>query len=207
MRSSPMAPQCGLIPLVLLGICALAGCQSLGIGIGSASPLTIEALGPMGPIAQLSVTQTTAVFRETDGTIDVIITDLTKEQLHDLAQGGASTPGVILHAHMFLKPHAGRTPIDFTASNSAFTMLVMASNDAGVYGGGGFLLPTAMNADRFAARTRHATLRLIGHTEAFVDQLGSGDLGGTIIAAHDPALTEDGLRLIAGAIQQIPQAK
>ncbi|MCA9292946.1 MAG: hypothetical protein KDA20_03945 [Phycisphaerales bacterium] len=182
---------------------SLGGCGTLGLG--GARPITIDALASEGPTARLSVPQTTAVFRESEGVIDLIVTDLTAEQLRQLASDAPdfAPTGVIIHAHMFLKPHAGRTPISFTASNAAFSMLVLAGPDAGIYGGGGFLLPSAMTPASFSARTREATLRLVGQTGGFIDQIGSGELRGSIRARADVLLTEDGLRLIAGAMQQL----
>ena len=185
----------------------MAGCQRLGLA--NAPPLQVEALGAPGPTARLQVQQQTAIFRERDGAIDVIVTDLSREALRAVSRGeaGATDTGVILHAHMFFEPHAGRTPIDFTASNTAFSMLVLAGAQAGVYGGGGFILPDRMSLGAFSARTRNATLRLVARSDGFVDQLGSGELQGRVRASEDAELTEAALQFIAGAIQQLPAAE
>lgn len=200
----PTLKQVALLGAFVAAATGATACQSLGLA--HPGPLTVDAIAAHGPTATLSLAQTTAVFRESEGVIDVIISDLTPDQLRRLATNAPGTvpSGVILHAHMFLKPHAGRTPISYTASNTAFSMLVLAGSHAGIYGGGGFLLPGSMTPALFAARTREATLRLVGQSEGFVDLIGSGDLRGSIRARADVLLTEDGLRLIAGAMQQLP---
>lgn len=100
--------------------------------------------------------------------------------------------GNILHIHMFLYPKAGRTPIDFTASNATITHVVLADGAYGVYSGGGFLLPSGKTAGKaIKGRLEEATLRPVSATSGFADLLGWNHLSGSIAAGRDEERAED----------------
>lgn len=173
---------------IILGMATLA----LG-GCSGGSPLTIES-----ERAVIRPSVRTAVYRFTDqNTADVFLSDFAPEVIVDRLEGAPGAPGTVLHVHVFLAPKAGKTPIDFTASNSAITYVVFAGESMGVYGGGGFVLPSSRLGDaELAARMRRATLRLVEHGAGFADLLGNAEVSGDIAARRDDELAgriSDGL--------------
>src|SRR4051812_41186350 len=82
----------------------------------------------------------TRVYTSQDpDTADVYMTDLPES----VWNGGADVSdmsGVIVHVHMFMRPKAGSTPIEETASTAVIRCVVLAKGEIGVYGGGGFFV-------------------------------------------------------------------
>jgi len=136
----------------------------------------------------------TAVYRAVDeNTADIFLSDLPAEQIEgrltNAASGYGGSPGVVIHIHMFLMPVAGRTPIEFTASNVSLTSIVMTGEAVGVYGGGGVCLPsTRVGASPFKATLRDATLRLVESDPGFDDRLGATEASGFVWARRDDHL-------------------
>jgi hypothetical protein len=168
--------------LVLLAALLLPACTS------GPSSLRIEsARGVVEPDLR------TAVYRFRDAnTADLYLSDLPPDILIDrLASRAAGEPGTLVHCHIFLNPKAGRTPIDYTASNCTLTCAIFTGSSLGVYGGGGFLLPADSLGDATLAGTiRDATLRLVEHDPGFADRLGSARLAGRIAAERDDQLAD-----------------
>lgn len=133
----------------------------------------------------------TSVYRMVDvNTADIYLSDIPVEQVAQrLARSAAGEPGVagvIIHIHLFLMPKAGRTPIEFTASNVSITQLVLSGTSTGVYGGGGFLLPSSSVGSRWLeGRIEGATLRLTRQRGDFIDRLGPSRFAGTVSARRD----------------------
>ncbi len=173
---------------------ALAGCASLGLGGGS--NLRVESLETGAYFDPAPVTQ---VFSSSDpNTAHVLISDMRPEDLRELAAAPAIPEGSILHIHMFLTPRAGQTPIDFQASNCAATLYVFTGDAVGVYGGGGFLLPSDdPGGKRFGGRVAQVTLRPLERGPAFADQLGHSELSGRVSASRDEELTASVLDVLS----------
>lgn len=155
-------------------------------GCAGTTSLTVES-----ERSALTPTIQTAVYRFTDSnTADIYLSDLPPEDLvARLAQGVEGEPGVVLHLHLFLAPKAGRTPIDFTASNASVTLLVLNGAARGVYGGGGFMLPSSsLGGATIAGEMRQATIRLVESDAGFGDALGLAEVSGDIAARRDDAL-------------------
>lgn len=180
------------------------GRASLGVWLWSAlgAGCTLGLAGEGGAVsvrsqehaARLEPSMMTGVYHPLDdNTADVYLSDLAPEELlAALRDPGESAPGVVMHLHVFLFPKAGRTPIDFTASNSSLTMVVLTGSSAGVYGGGGFVLPRGRIGDEsFSGRARGLTLRLLSAPEGFVDRLGLSEVDGQIRARRDDALAQE----------------
>lgn len=164
----------------------IGGCAALGGGGSSAQIASVEHGATLAPVWK------TAIYASPDdNTADVILSDLDLDQLLAVAEGREPHAGVeasILRVRMFLHPRAGRTPIDDTASNAAATLLVLARGEWGVYGGGGFMLPSDRSgAKSISGTVRDATLRLTGATTGFDDLLGASDLSGRITATRNDA--------------------
>ena len=159
-----------------------AGCGTIPIGLISgtefASATTDRVLRPEFP---------TRVF-VSDGvnTADLYLTDLEEDVLDDPARLAAST-GQILHVHMFLRPKPGSTPIEETAITVTARYIVLSDGRAGVYAGGGFLLPSGgPGSSRFGGWMSDATLRIVGKTEGFEDLIRSGVLDLRERGRNDP---------------------
>ncbi|MBL8745493.1 MAG: hypothetical protein JNK58_03960 [Phycisphaerae bacterium] len=157
---------------------ALTGCS------GSAT------LSIRSDTAIIQPTVRTAVYRFVDqNTADVYLSDFPPNTIVDRLTAIEGEPGTIVHIHVFLAPQAGKTPIDFTASNAALKCIVLSGRSMGVYGGGGFVLPASTLGDiSFGARVREATVRLVSSREGFADRLGNGWVEGNIEARRDDEL-------------------
>lgn len=129
------------------------------------------------------------VYRAADAnTADIYMTDLSREEL-DPATDFRDVEGQIVHLHMFIAPRAGKTPIDQTACSVTVRHAIIANGAIGVYGGGGFFLPSGKAGQkRFGGDVRDATMRLVGSTGGFVDRLGAAQFQGSIRAERDDAL-------------------
>lgn len=181
-------------------VMATTACSSVGGGLGLG--LLSGSGGSMNMVSTTEATRLDASFRtavyryQDENTADLYFSDLTTEQLEAIASGRSRSEvapegGQILHIHLFLTPSAGRTPIEFTASNVTLTHIILSGEAVGVYGGGGFLLPSRTFAiepgrDRFGGDMRNATVRFLGGTDGFTDQIGSAALDGDLNARLDP---------------------
>lgn len=157
-------------------------------GCGSGSALTLTSSS-----AEVQPDFQTAVYRFIDpNTADVFLSDFPREAIVErLAQGVDGPPGHLIHVHLFLSPKAGKTPIDFTASNCAITYAVFSGTSIGLYGGGGFVLPSSSVGDStLSGRIRGATLGLMEAKPGFADRLGRSTLDGSISAQRDDALAQ-----------------
>jgi len=159
--------------LVSIFLCVTLGaCGYLRAGIGSrtefASTSTSATLRPSLP---------TRVYTSEDrNTVDLYLTDIDLDTLSEPDTLAGAT-GQIVHIHMFLRPKPGSTPIDRTAVSVTVRYIVLADGRAGVYAGGGFMLPTGEpDGGRFGGSIPEATLRLAGATEGFDDLIEHGVL-------------------------------
>lgn len=175
---------------------ALSGCASLGVGEGSGRLEIVSA--DQGSVIVPGTT--TAVYRSSDpNTADLYLSDLEPEVLvrrlsSPPGSGSTASSGVsgsVLHVRMFLNPKAGRTPIDFTASNASVRYIVFADDAVGVYTGGAFLLPSDGPGEAsFAGRLGGGNLRLLASEGPFVDLLGAAEIRGRVGATLDEDLAE-----------------
>ncbi len=192
--------------VVLASGCALAGCGWRSV-IPTGSPGgTFQVQSPAAG-TRLAVDARTAVYTPIDeNSADLYLSDLSFAELEQLATGAAESEaaGTLLRMHVFLQPRAGRTPIAFSASNATFDLVVFADGLAsvGIYGGGGFVLPDGdLGADRVSGRTQGATLRYLGGSPRFDDQLGRAVVDGNMTVEADPERAALLGRLVA-AIQR-----
>ncbi len=185
-----------LFSLLLTGCSGSGGGFGLGLGLLSGGSASVDIVST-SEATRLSASFRTAVYRYQDrNTADLYFSDLSMEQIEAIAAGGdrseiAPEGGQLLHIHLFLTPRAGRTPIEFSASNVTLTHIVLAGDAVGVYGGGGFLLPSRTftvepGGDRFGGEVRGATVRFLNGTEGFTDRISSGVLDGSLSARLDP---------------------
>lgn len=161
---------------------------------GNSNALTIESTDAS---RSLSPSFTTAVYLPVDPqTADVYLTDLPLERLRDSKDTLADASGNIVHLHLFLVPKAGDTPIDRTACNITMRHLVLAGSSgearthtlpiAGLYSGGGFVLPSGtIGDDSIAGSITGSSHRLVKTSAMFNDALGSGAVTGRFDAARD----------------------
>ncbi len=194
--------------LAVVALCAplalgAAGCAGLGLDFGGPPSLEISSGRTGGLLVPAFVT---AVYTSPDdNTADLYLSDLPLASLTapDTAPLD-NAAGSILHIHYFITPYAGRTPIDFDASNATIRLFVLAPGalagdppTLGVYGGGGFLLPTdEPEGDDMSGRIKRATLRFIGGAPGFQDRLATAHLDGAVRATRD----DESARAIAATL-------
>ena len=171
-----------------LGVAAAlpAGCISLGFTGG---PLVASSADGS---TRLETDLPTGVYGFVDeNTANFYLTDLPLARLADPADRLADASGVLVHVHLFLVPKAGRTPVDATASNAAVRVFVLSGGAIGMYGGGGFLLPTGDPGDEtLSGKLAEASLRLLRRTSDFADRLGPSILAGSVTGRRDDAAAQ-----------------
>lgn len=175
-----------LIPALALSSLAMSGCGLLA-GVGSPSqPVFVS--GQTGD--RLSVSYPTGVYVESDpNTADLYFTTIPGVGQPGISMQGVS--GSVLHVRMFIKPRAGRTPIDYTAVNITVTHVLVADGAVGVYAGAGFMLPSGdVGASNFGGKLKDVTLRPTALTDGFSDQLGWNELDGSLRVVRDPDRAE-----------------
>ncbi len=181
----------------------LPACAGIGLDLGGPPSLEISSGRTGGVLVPAFVT---AVYASPDdNTADIYLSDLPLASLTapDTAPLD-NAAGSVLHIHYFITPYAGRTPIDFDASNVSIRLFVLAPGATpddpptlGVYGGGGFLLPTdEPDGDDLAGRMKRATLRLIAAAPGFNDRLAAAQIDGAVRATRD----EESARAVAATL-------
>jgi hypothetical protein len=142
----------------------------------------------------------TIVYRSADSSsAEIYLTDLPLQRLTDLDDTLGDVSGTIIHIVIFLQPRAGRTPIDNTACNASIRQIILSGPERGVFGGGGFVVPSGLGEATMSASVSGATLRLTGKTAGFVDALGPSRVAGSFTAVNDQEQT----RLLAQRLVQI----
>ncbi|MFN7022530.1 MAG: hypothetical protein ACK4WH_14550, partial [Phycisphaerales bacterium] len=156
---------------------------------------------------------TTLYGRIDSNTADLYFSDLPEDRLIDPREPLGGAPGSLLHIHYFLNPAAGKTPIDDTACNVTIKHYVLAGVDAsgspvfGVYGGGGFLLPSGQpGSNVFGGSMREGTHRLLHATPGFTDALGPSELSGKMLAVRDDDAADLIGRKIRVLMRRLPAA-
>lgn len=125
------------------------------------------------------------------GVVDIYLTDIPRETLE--AGGDISTiTGTIVQVHVFVRPKAGRTPIDRDATTSIARVFILTGNgQAGLYAGGGFFMAgDSGNGDSYSGTMRSASLYLTRATAHFDDLLGPANLVGSISTKRDEKLAK-----------------
>lgn len=173
-------------------LATFAGCSSTGSWFSSnaAPDLRSAVSGNSLSFAGETATLPTRVFAPSKvGVADIYMTDIPEQVLKE---GGdlSSATGVIVHVHCFLRPRAGKTPIDPDATTAIARVFVLTGNgNAGLYAGGGFFLTDDEPKDKtFSGSLRGATLYLSRATTGFDDLLGPSRLEGGISGRRDEAL-------------------
>ncbi|MBX3361520.1 MAG: hypothetical protein KF705_08800 [Phycisphaeraceae bacterium] len=156
------------------------GCTA---SVGSASGIRLDGIDTSIGLRPKPVTR--AYYSTDPSTADFYLTDLSEDAL-EVGSSLAGVSGTITHVHLFAIPKAGKTPIDRTASTAAVRTLVIAQGHLGVYGGGGFMLPSGKPGDRsFGGSISGASIRLTGTTPGFEDRIGAGEFSARLSTPLD----------------------
>jgi hypothetical protein len=117
-----------------------------------------------------------------------------------LLDGPAESPSQVVTLRLFWNPHAGRTPIDATATNATITYIIFTGSDGqdvGIFAGAGYVYPSDdVGESRLTASIWESTLRLSDKSGGFVDRLGPARLDGKIVALRDELAMPDTLHRI-----------
>ncbi len=182
--------------LTAVGACAAPGGGGWGVIGSAATSLRIESRDRDAWMAPAYVT---GVYRAIDeNTADIYLSDIEEDRIIERLRSGNAAPdgAVVTHIRLFLSPVAGKTPIDFTASNCTITHVVLTGGAAtsgvlGVYGGGGFLLPDGpIGANELGGRIKGASLKLLRSDDGFADLLGLAELSGRVRVRRDDTLAD-----------------
>jgi len=105
-----------------------------------------------------------------------------------LYDGPADNPSQAVTIRMFWNPHAGRTPIDPTATNATIQYVIFGDGgkEIGIYSGAGYLYPnTTVGSDLFTGSVWQSTLRIADKTDGFDDTIGLARLEGKFTVNRD----------------------
>ncbi len=179
---SSIRARFGVLSALLALSAALGGCGFSGAA-GDLRTASINGSVALQPKARV------IVYAPLDeNSADVYLTDLTREQLESTSPITSFT-GSIVHLHLFVRPRAGRTPIESTASSASVRHAVLTGGPVGIYGGGGFLMPDEAPGERhFGGSVTAGTLRLTNASPGFDDRLGAADISGSFNARRDDAM-------------------
>jgi len=174
LRSFGPFAACLAVIACLLGSCGVRG---------SARMRSVTTGGELTPKLRV------LAYRADDSqTADVYLTDLAIADLDPGVDPGSLT-GSFIHVHLFLMPKAGKTPIESTASSVTIRYVVLSRGAIGVYGGGGFLLPSGSpGSSTFGGSLSDATMKLINSNSEFHDPLGPSTLSISFRAPLDESL-------------------
>ncbi len=173
--------------LVVLGFCLLSGSgcasiRSMAWWQNNASVTTTAGNGK----TSIKPRFTTAVYRAADAaTADIFLTDLPMDRLADPADRLEGVSGSLIHIAVFLRPQAGKTPIDPTACTASIRQFIFSDGAVGLYAGGGFVSPGEFGKERVSGSISGATVRLVRATSDFTDLLGPSNLAGSFSARYN----------------------
>jgi len=162
--------------LAVLLLAGLAGCAPPTVG-----DLTIQSSAADAAGARIDARFQTIIYRKRDdNSATIVLSDIERPRLVT----GEYTEGQVLVIDMFVRPKAGATPIDRTATNATFRHVILAGEDVvGVYGGGGFFFPTSsVPSEGLGGEVFHASLQHIASSEGFVDRLKTVVIQGRLLA-------------------------
>lgn len=170
----------------MLAALAAGGCAGLGLrgGSGRLTMVSTDSEWSLTPDIR------TAVYSTSDtAAADIYLSDLPLDRLTNPDDDLAGLSGSLLHIRLFLVPRAGNTPIGNTACNITLRHVILASSTAdappsmGVFGGGGFLLPSGDPGDRtIGGRVTEVTMRLLDSTDGFDDLFTTARVSGRFSA-------------------------
>lgn len=189
---------------------AARACMSLlcaGVAaLGSASCGTVSEVGTVELTSLGGTTRTlrpvlgTGTYAQEAAQSSFILSDVDFSQL----ESGAPVYGYVLHVNLLWVPKAGRTAVDPTATNTSIRLVVIAGNELGVYGGGGFAWPDGdLGEPEFTLELVGSNMSLIACTPGFQDLMSPASLTGTLRATLDDAATR---RMRRSASQYVTNA-
>ncbi len=190
--------EASIIAMCLARACSWSLAARAALAFTAMTLMGISGCGTVGDVGALELTSlggTTRTLRAEFGTgtyaqeaaqSSFVLSNV------DLAQLESGTPvyGYILHVNLIWVPKAGRTAVDPTATNTSIRLVVLAGNELGVYGGGGFAWPDGeLGEPEFTLELVGSNMSLIACTPGFQDLMSPASLTGTISATLDDAAT------------------
>jgi hypothetical protein len=179
-----------------------AGAAALGVAscgtVGEVGTVELTSLG--GTTRTLRPVLGTGTYAQEAAQSSFILSDVDFAQL----ESGAPVYGYVLHVNLLWVPKAGRTAVDPTATNTSIRLVVIAGNELGVYGGGGFAWPDGdLGEPEFTLELVGSNMSLIACTPGFQDLMSPASLTGTLRATLDDAATR---RMRRSASQYVTNA-
>jgi hypothetical protein len=179
------APHASL-PMRFLKCCAL-------IVMTTATLTSCTALGFNRPAGKLSIRSQSEMQTVLKGGFETGIYSFDEKNNLTvvLFQGPEENPAQAVTIRLFWQPHAGRTPIDPTATNAAINYVIFTGTEtkqAGVYSGAGFVYPNDYPGHEvFHGSVWEADLVLEDSSAGFRDLLGQAKLTGNFTVRRDEA--------------------
>ena len=162
----------------------------------AAGTLVVSGVGcaPGRPGGRVSITSQTAKPVRLDSTfvhggyvvepggVSLVLSTVPLEAIKD----GTVESGQAISVHYLWEPWAGRTPVSDEATNLMIRHVVIAGDEIGVYGGGGFGWPAGTPGEtNFSIDIAGSNVSLLDSTAGFRDLLTPAVLRGNLVVALD----------------------
>jgi hypothetical protein len=182
-------PKPLIVLIIACALGALAGCEGDGGGNFAIRSVT-------DPNTSLHGDFSHGIYRYDDkNNLTVLLLD-----------GPIENPTQAVTIRLMWAPHAGRTPIDSTATNATIHYVIFtgqANAQVGVYSGAGFVFTkTDPGGPSLEASVWQASLRLADKSQGFDDLLGQAMVKGGIAANRDDAAVSEKLRKLNVLLRQ-----
>lgn len=164
----------------------------------SLAALTLEGCAPSSVGGRVSITSRTARPVRLDSTfthggyavepggVSIVLSTVPLEALRD----GSVESAQAISIHYLWEPWAGRTPVNAEATNLMIRHVVIAGDEIGVYGGGGFGWPSGTpGKTNFGIDIAGSNVSLLDSTPGFRDLLTPAVVRGDVAASLDADAT------------------
>lgn len=122
-----------------------------------------------------------------------------------LFDGPPENPKAALTIRMFWNPHAGRTPIDATATNATLQYILFddTGKEIAIYSGAGYFYPNnSLGSDSFTGSLWQSSLRIADKSEGFDDKIGMARIDGKFTVTRDDLAVNPALHQLNVQIRQ-----
>lgn len=183
----PHPPNRRTLALLIPLLAALAALAHIG-GCGrvfTASGVRFESIDQ--PVVLAPPVAAIGYRADDTSTAEIYVSDIPLRELAR-AESFEDLSGTIVRIHLFIRPKPGKTPIQSTATTATIRAAVLARGEVGLYGGGGFMLPSGTPGDSsFGGTIRGGSVRLLAATPGFADRLGAANFTAGLNAPDDEA--------------------
>ena len=176
-------PRCTAVTLAI----TVGAIVAFGTGCAPGRPggrvsITSQTAQPV----RLDSTFTHGAYAMEPGGVSIVLSTVPLEEIDE----GTIESAQAISIHYLWEPWAGRTPVSDEATNLMIRHVVIAGDEIGVYGGGGFGWPGGTpGKTNFSIDIAGSNVSLLDSTAGFKDLLTPAVLRGNLVVVQDAAKT------------------